>query len=237
MRFTPHSYGNRGAFSLMEFLLVAILVGIILVLLFPFYRQVRENSNKAVCLSNLRKLSSILFTYSADNNGEMVPSVVYVSPSNRNTGTPWVNWLIDKGYLVEEGFDPGKTYQDLKRGILTCPSRETLGSAIYNKMHYGMNYTLGFGGAMENFGYRTPQILPNRAKVTSPSRTLMLGETKINYMIKAEARFLDEGSSQNIAFPHRNRMNVIFMDGHAEESSPPWKVPKLAQPGDTYPFF
>ncbi len=221
----------------MELLLALGLIAILLVLVFPAWQSISRHSAKTTCLANLRRLSATLFTYSGDHNGAMVPCVLYASPTNRNVGTPWINWLIEQEYLVDDGFLPGRVYSDLKKGLLTCPARETGGSAVYNKMHYGMNYTLGFGPTNENFGYRTPLQLPRRNLVANPSRTLMLGEAKYGYMIKPEARFLDEGPSQNIEFPHGGRMVVIFMDGHAEESTPPWKVPTKARPLETYPFF
>ncbi len=233
----PHLLSLRRGFTLLELLIVVVIITILMALLLPAYQHVSSMGRQATCLANLRKLSGILFAYSSDHNGTMVPCVVYASPTNRNVGTPWINWLIEEGYLKDDGLFPGEVYRSLEKGLLTCPSRETPGSAVYNTMHYGMNYTLGFGPDNENFGYRTPLQLPKRTKVTSPATTLMLAEAKYGYMIKPEARFLNEGPSQNIAFPHRNRMNIIFMDGHAEQSSGPWHVPVITKPKETYPFF
>ncbi len=191
-------------------------------------------------MNNLKQLSAALFRYANDHNGKMVPTVVYPSRQNTSAGWPWMTWLIDSGYLQEAGFDPEIAkirpypYDNLKRGLFTCRSRLTPGSAVYNKMHYGMNFTLGFPPRY-NMGYKESDELPRLASIASPSTTLMLGETKYSYMLKAEDRYLKEGKDQNVEFPHHGFMNVIFFDGHAELSKGPWTLP--VKGGNTYPWF
>lgn len=226
------------AYTIVEILFVAGIIVVLLILVFSAFQKALEVSRKVECLSNMKRLSAKVFQYANDHGGQIVPVVVFPSSTQGNAGWPWMTWLIDEGYLTDEGFDPEIAkqrpypYDNLKKGVFTCGARKTPGSTVYNKMHYGMNWTLGFDS--QNIGYKEPHQMPRLVNIASPSTTLMLGEVKYSYLIKAEKRFIEDGKDKNIEFPHGGRMNVIFFDGHAESSEEPWKLPVQ---GSTYPWF
>lgn len=187
------------------------------------FQAMKAHSDSAKCMANMRQLAFIILQYSAENNGELLPARVWNGerPAPGVPGPPsakpWNAILNEKGYL------PYSTYDNIPKSVMCCPARETIAGAAYNKMHYGMNWFPGFA----NECYQGEPFF-KMLKVKSPSQTMLLGETKNFYMISYNQidNFVD--------FPHRNKNNVIFMDGHAETSSPSWKMPKE---GDSYPFY
>ena len=63
-----------GAFTLMELLVVIAIIAVLAVLAFLAFRGVLEKGRQASCLGNLRGLGAALFTYAADNGGELPSS-------------------------------------------------------------------------------------------------------------------------------------------------------------------
>jgi prepilin-type N-terminal cleavage/methylation domain-containing protein/prepilin-type processing-associated H-X9-DG protein len=63
---------TRGAFTLVELLVVIGIIAVLVALLLPALTKAREAANRAVCLSNLRQIGQMMLVYAHDNNGQVV---------------------------------------------------------------------------------------------------------------------------------------------------------------------
>lgn len=58
---------SRGAFTLLELLVVMSVIGLLMALLLPALQKARESSNRMQCATNLRGIGSATMLYAADN--------------------------------------------------------------------------------------------------------------------------------------------------------------------------
>ena len=62
---------RRSAFTLVELLVVIGIIALLISILMPALNQAREQSNRTVCLSNLRELAMAMTMYTGDNQGKL----------------------------------------------------------------------------------------------------------------------------------------------------------------------
>ena len=82
-----NSKAPRGAFTLIEILVVLGIIGILSALLFPVLARARENGRKAVCNSNMRQLGVAFSQYTQDYGGRYPFAGQYQIWAN---GASWV---------------------------------------------------------------------------------------------------------------------------------------------------
>ncbi len=218
MHYAPPETSPRRGFTLIELLVALAIVAVILAILIPSLRSFREQANSVRCLKNMSEVGRILLAYSAESGGIVIAPVV-LQPPNYTSGKTWNVQLDELGLLRKE------SYNDLKQGVMSCPSRQSAGSYVYNKMHYGVNRNPGFD-SIGFAGRASIKVL----RIQNPARTMLLGEVKKDYMIQTTSDSLME----NIVYPHNMRANVFFYDGHAENIAGPWARPTAAA---SYPFY
>ncbi len=212
-----YSHRSRG-FTVTELLLAVAVIAVLIAILYPTFQGLREQSRTVQCLRNIKEVGKILLVYSAENQGIVVAPVV-LQPPKYTSGVTWNTMLDQLGYLKID------TYSELRRGVMSCPSRDKPGSHVYNKMHYGVNRNVGFDCI--GFANRSPFRI---TRIPNPSTTMLLGEVKKDYMIQTTSDTLME----NIVYPHRTHANVFFYDGHAKPVQGPWLRPSQ---NASYPFY
>lgn len=118
---------NPYGFTLIELLVVVAIIVILIALLVPSLTQVREQSKRVACSSNLRSLAQITHIYAAQNSD-------YV-PIGRASNYRWVNyWFVDSSDDIPEFYMFGALYNEklISDGrIAYCPSQKTIGSYTY----------------------------------------------------------------------------------------------------------
>src|SRR5262245_38903545 len=72
----------RSAFSLVELLVVLTIVVVLTGLLMPALRQVHENANRVMCMTNLQQMAHAFVMYDADNKNMLPYSVVLHTGKN-----------------------------------------------------------------------------------------------------------------------------------------------------------
>ena len=193
--------GGRG-FTLIELLVVIAIIALLLAILVPGLKRVKEQGKRIVCLSNLRQMMFCWEMYAEENDDKIV---------NGNTGAGcWVEWLTPP--VTEK-----TRIQAIENGLL-FPYCESID--IY-KCPTGMRDELVTYAIMDRMnGYDAipgaREILHKKSEITSPGR---------------RAVFVDEGrlspSSWTIWYDqerwwdqitarHGNGTDFSFADGHSE---------------------
>ncbi len=190
------------AFTLIELLVVIAIIAILLSVLLPALKRVKEQGRRIVCLSNLRQMTICWEMYAEENDDKIV---------NGNTGTDcWVRWpgagATEQARI--QGIEEGLLFPYCSSiDIYKCPTGmrdEVVTYAIMDRMN-GYDAIPG-----------ARNILKKKSEITSPGR---------------RAVFVDEGrlspSSWTIWYDqerwwdqitarHGSGTDFSFADGHSE---------------------
>lgn len=212
------------AFSLIELLIVIAIVGVLAAVGISALRGLRERSQAATCMSNLRQLGGIAQSWSADNDGMILPVVQYTT-SVGGAGTTWIDLLVNDGYL------PKQEWTNRSRSIMRCPSRTNNPQLLGPKLHYGLNMYPGFTNTSAAFPNNAAASRPfsRSMRVQRPSKTFMFGEVQNNYWLNTD------GTRTANIYPHNEGQNLVFYDGHAEYFKGELTLKTNAP--DAYPFY
>jgi len=200
--------GGRG-FTLIELLVVIAIIAILLAVLVPGLKRVKEQGRRIVCLSNLRQMMICWEMYAEENDDRIVNGNTSTGGFNKD-GTCWVYWP-GRGATEQvriQGIEDGLLFPYCSGiDIYRCPTGmrdELVTYAIMDRM----NGYDSIPGARE--------ILKKKSEITSPGR---------------RAVFVDEGrlspSSWTIFYDreqwwdqitarHGNGTDFSFADGHSE---------------------
>jgi len=155
------------AFTLIELLVVIAIIAILMGILLPSLRAARESGYRAVCLNNLRQLTTAWILYADENNGKLVRG-----EARGNDG--WAQW--DEGYderTQERAVERGRLYKHCpNKKLYRCPSG-IRGQVITYSIVDAMNGHDAIAGA-------TPAPLKNRSDIRHPSaRSVFLDEGQL----------------------------------------------------------
>lgn len=223
---------RRNGFTLIELLIVVAIIAVLVSILVPALQAARENASLAVCLGNLKVLSSGWLAYAEDNRGRIVggdTDPVVGTPETSSNPYQWVlrpNFAIASDMeaqrmAIEQGklfryVDNLKAYHcpgDKERIDLDGTRRQALGSYSVVGGLNGQNYP----------GCYTPMY-----KLTS----LKFPETKYVFVEEADPRGYNKGSwgvhvgrdcthgksdhfGDRLAGWHVDKCDFGWADGHA----------------------
>lgn len=126
---------SRG-FTLVEFLVVIGIVGLLLALLLPAANKARESARRVQCLGQLRQLSAAVLAYVADDPGHCLPDAgsgnapVLAPLSPRTHGKPPFTPLGPNAYVLPSIGGALRRYLgDNARALWVCPSAPAEGVA------------------------------------------------------------------------------------------------------------
>jgi prepilin-type N-terminal cleavage/methylation domain-containing protein/prepilin-type processing-associated H-X9-DG protein len=197
------------AFTLIELLVVIAIIAILLSVLVPGLKRVKEQGKRGVCLNNLRELMIAWNLYADDNGGKIVNGNTSLGTFNKD-GTCWVYW---PGWGATEqaqikGAEAGLLfpYCDTVK-IYRCPTGlrdEVVTYTIVDSMN-GYDSIPGARG-----------IIRNKSQIrTAAQQAVFLDEGKLSpaswTIWYDQERWWDQ-----ITARHGNGTDFSFADGHSE---------------------
>lgn len=201
------SPSHKQAFTLIELLICIAIIGVLVALLFPAFKQAMAAAQQTKCVANFRAIGQLLATYAAENEGQTPPTL---TPNNYN----WSE-IIGKapkadvylGYLVPAS------------SIWRCPENKL------QLLDFESNWGGEIGGSYTINGFIPPyqlgyafenRYVSNRvANFTHPSQLYAVFEgTYFRSQVGG-------GGYGQTRWPHGNSMNILFADGHVESLKKP----------------
>ncbi len=210
---------SRGAFTLVELLVVIAIIAILAALVLPVLSGTKAQGRQAACLSNLRQFGFALQTYASDNAGGLVGNLAANPGSN--------SWVLGNLQIPAQSTNAVYLRQGLlfpyvnQPSVYWCPADPSQTGGQPRVRSYSMNgwvgsrYMATYPGQQ---GYRT---------FIRESEFATAGPAAIWTMIDEHEVTIDDGwflvtmdDSQPFAsFPatrHRRAYTWNFADGHAE---------------------
>ncbi len=105
---------TQKAFTLIELLVVISIIALLMAILLPSLKLVKEQAQTIMCLSNLRQVGTFFFLYTSDHGGSFMPGV-----SERTTEGEWTRSL--------RGYAPGLNSRNHYNGnydVFCCPKAD-----------------------------------------------------------------------------------------------------------------
>jgi prepilin-type N-terminal cleavage/methylation domain-containing protein/prepilin-type processing-associated H-X9-DG protein len=154
---------RRGAFTLVELLVVIGIIAVLIGVLLPVLGRAREQGRSTACLSNLRQLGLAFMMYANDNKG-FLPATARGNTFEQD----WIHWQLTRNldrsaiakYLTKVN-DDGRTNsasnyeKSLNVNFLRCPSDDVkfrvrgdlspFAPSTAYRFSYSMNHYLGTG--------------------------------------------------------------------------------------------
>ena len=221
----PIGHRTKGAFTLVEMLIVVGIVGLLAAIVFPAFSRVRASGRRATCASNLRQIGIALNQYAQDNRS-LYPRINYTTSC-----APWADAVFP--YIKSE-----QVFQcpELPQGLYKtgCPANDL--SDPPNRILFDGSYSLNLPG-----GHRTGDRLhsggssssvvpfPSTIRYTRPSSTILaldgdgyfvspMGAMAGSHMNPPDLPATDIAmlNRHGIYARHGDGVNVAFADGHVK---------------------
>ncbi len=194
---------RRKAFTVLELLIVVAIIALLAALAMSLFQRVQAQRTQVESASLLRQWGTALGSYVAENDGALPRRGQGVQPVVQlDRPEDWFNalppFLGQPGYgeLVKTGRRP----KEGERSIFVRPGAKDPGGLAF--LSYGMNMNL------------SPWNLPAPTRLVAlaqPGTTVFLAEAPGPY-----ASTYPSAKPYGCVAPHRERGNVLFLDGHVD---------------------
>lgn len=115
-----HSSCHRGAFTLVELLVVIGIIALLVSVLLPSLNKARAAANSLACSSNMRTIGQFFAIYQSNNKGNLPPAMYYNGGSSPWYGTAWPS-RISPLPKVSGNSSTAFTVNVSSAKVFTCP--------------------------------------------------------------------------------------------------------------------
>lgn len=226
---------RKKGFTLIELLVVISIIALLLAILLPALRRVKESAKALVCKANLNQLGLAWHAYTVDNNGRMVSALTYRSDDDpirlAFSRYAWV-WAPtdEQTNLTIPGFMKatlGQRIRGIENGVLFqyagepdvyhCPSDQSghfRSYSIIDSMNGEQHFATG--------SYKKPwDSLTSLTQIRNPSEKIVFTEEKDPRDYNMDSWMVDAtpGKLEGDPIPvwHLGSGCFAFADGHAEQ--------------------
>lgn len=216
---------KQHGFTLIELLVAISVISVLISILLPAVRKVRDQARSAVCMSNQRQMGLALHMYTNDHAGWFFPMEV-----QKPEGDYWWFGFEAAGGPSAEGqriLDRTKgklyPYYEMADSIEVCPSFP-VDSGSY-KPKYTTNWTT-YGFPLD---FMKEDARHNRKDVSKPSKTMAFADAGQLNVFQPPASFSNpmleqwfyiQRTGNFVFYNHNLRANSVMMDGHVQPLEP-----------------
>jgi prepilin-type processing-associated H-X9-DG protein len=189
-----------------EILVTVAISAILISLLIVGGKSVMDKSRTAQCQANLRQIASGVQSYAAENNGAIVPSRIGFGGDKY-----WPYLLAPYLGMPRLGTTPAGSVQNT---VFYCPVKKSdaTGNVQYPLGIYGVRYSINSHIAQVDDLLTFPQVSRSERLVN-----MRLSKTMI--FMDAFQGGLGFASTISSTYPHQEKANTLFLDGHVEQKS------------------
>lgn len=198
---------KRKGFTLIELLVVIAIIAILASILFPVFAQAREKARAIQCTSNMKQLGVAMAQYTQDYDENVCPPLMGATGPDAQTWDRLIQPYIKSTAVLTCPDDQYSSSVQTVNGVIVAGSIRRSYSMPSND---GWAWSIGSG----------PTALA-LAQIGFPSITISLAERDNYNAANGEWEWysVTDGSNE-WAYRHQGRSNVLFMDGHVKASPP-----------------
>jgi len=198
-------------FTLIELLVVVAIIAILAAMLLPALSKAREKARQAVCMGNLKQISTGLAMYMDDNDGYF-PAAYYHIDSQKLP----IYKVIGKHYLGYKGAnlnDVGNAHKEVP--LWVCPSVRPNTPSDYGWNYGSYSPSRRFSSVITATSQRFYKV---RYYGTGVYGYVSTGIGNVGMMYEAYMGYypIQQNDAWALRDRHTDGQNILFADGHVE---------------------